>query len=121
MAGLAQHAAAECGLGSLTLLVSGKSGDDGQSAAPFFAAAARRLRRRGGPSGGTASGRAWALVVVSFQGRTATRLCSQRIGAEAFFGDLVGFASGLLIVLAPFFFLTLTCFRCGALDALVFL
>jgi hypothetical protein len=121
MAGLAQHAAAECGLGSLTLLTSGKGGDDGQSATSFFAAAARRLRRRGGPSGGTASSRARALVVVSLQCRTATRLCRQRIGAEAFFGDLVGFASGLLVVLAAVFFFTLTGFRGGAFDALGFL
>src|SRR5215472_16926263 len=120
MAGLAQHPAAECGLGALTLLTRRKCGDDGQPSAPLFAAAARWLRRRGRPRGGAASGSARRLILVGFERWTRAGFCRQNIGAKPLFGDFVGLTPGFFIVFAALFFVALAGLGGGALYTLVF-
>ena len=117
------HAPAECGVGTLALLVLFQRGDQCEPAAPLLRAGTGRLGGGGGARGaGTAARGSRRLFLLRLDGRAARagRQCGPLgfILAEALLGLLLGLALGLLFVAAAILLLALARLRGVALQPL---
>src|SRR5262249_52222331 len=124
MAGHALNAPAERCDRALAHFVRGERRHHRETAAALLAAAARRLRRRRRARGYTTTPRATrGFIFVGFERRPRRGggfERRRRLRAEALFGDFVGLALGLFVVLAPLFLIALARFGFDAFGFIGF-